>query len=263
MTDTGTTTGVFSSNAAGTTIVTSVTINAGSSSATFYFKDSNAGSPTITASATGLTSATTTFTVTLNTVSNSGFESPTGGWTTGGTGSAQIQSDDGINHSGSNAAELDSQIYNGGNVAYLKQTFTPTMSISSIPSTSGALSIWIYNNAYGNDASTTKGYYSFEIIITATDGSQLIYYWGDSPAVAPANSTSGTMIRVITMGTIESTFTPRQWIQFNTNLQQTWINAGLSPTATIASLTLQSNAVYQNGNPQYGQEIFVDDVVLQ
>ena len=61
---TGTTTGVFYSNSGGTTIITSVTINAGSNSASFYYKDTTAGSPTITASYTGLTSATTTFTIT-------------------------------------------------------------------------------------------------------------------------------------------------------------------------------------------------------
>jgi hypothetical protein len=264
LTATGTTTGVFCSNAAGTTVITSVTINAGSSSASFYYKDSNPGTPTITASANGLTSATTTFIIILNDVSNSGFESPTGGWSTSGTGYAAIQADDNINHSGNNAAEEDLQVtgsYGSGVVvAALKQTFSPAISISSIPNTSGALSIWIYNNGYGKDASTTKGYYSFEIILTASDGSQLIYYWGDSPATAP---TSNSTAKVINMGTIEGTFTVGQWVQFSVNLQQDWINSGLSSSATIASLTIQSNGIYQSNNPQYGQEIYIDDVVLQ
>ena len=44
--------------------ITSVTINEGSNSASFYYKDTTAGTPTITASYTGWTSAETSFTIT-------------------------------------------------------------------------------------------------------------------------------------------------------------------------------------------------------
>jgi hypothetical protein len=60
---TSTTTGAFWSNSAGTTKITSITIPSGSSSASFYYSDTAAGSPILTASSTGLTSATTTFTI--------------------------------------------------------------------------------------------------------------------------------------------------------------------------------------------------------
>jgi hypothetical protein len=55
--------GAFYSDAGCTTAITSVTIPGGSNSASFYYKDTKAGAPTITASATGLTSATQTETV--------------------------------------------------------------------------------------------------------------------------------------------------------------------------------------------------------
>jgi len=55
--------GRFYSNSGGTTLITSVTINSPSNSADFYYRDTSAGTPTLTASRTGLTSATTQFTI--------------------------------------------------------------------------------------------------------------------------------------------------------------------------------------------------------
>ncbi len=52
--------GAFSN---GTSTITSVTIPSGSSNASFYYTDSKAGTPTITAAATDLTSATQTVTI--------------------------------------------------------------------------------------------------------------------------------------------------------------------------------------------------------
>ena len=60
---TNTNTGLFKDNATGQTTITSVTIPAGSSTASFKYVDTLASSPTLTASATGLTSATQTETV--------------------------------------------------------------------------------------------------------------------------------------------------------------------------------------------------------
>jgi hypothetical protein len=56
--------GTFYSDSACTTAVTTVSVAASASSATFYFKDTKAGSPTLTASATGFTSATQIETIT-------------------------------------------------------------------------------------------------------------------------------------------------------------------------------------------------------
>lgn len=59
--------GRFYNNAQGTgTAITSVSIASGSSSASFYYKDSSSGTPTLTASSSGLTSATTQFTINSN-----------------------------------------------------------------------------------------------------------------------------------------------------------------------------------------------------
>jgi Divergent InlB B-repeat domain len=55
--------GAFYSNAAGTTRITYVTISGGSSTASFWYSDTISGTPVLTLSATGLTSATTTFTI--------------------------------------------------------------------------------------------------------------------------------------------------------------------------------------------------------
>ena len=56
--------GAFYSDSAGTTVITSITIASGSSSsASFYYKDTVAASPTLTGASSGLTSATTQFTI--------------------------------------------------------------------------------------------------------------------------------------------------------------------------------------------------------
>ena len=61
---TGSAGGAFYSNAGGTTVITTITIPAGaSSSAGFYYKDTVAASPTLTGAYSGLTSATTQFTI--------------------------------------------------------------------------------------------------------------------------------------------------------------------------------------------------------
>ena len=58
--------GHFYSDSGGVTVITSVTIaNGASESSSYYYKDTTAGSPTLTASATGFTPALTTFTIGL------------------------------------------------------------------------------------------------------------------------------------------------------------------------------------------------------
>ena len=55
--------GHFYSDSGGNTQITSVVISSGQSSGNCYYKDTTAGTPTLTASSTGLTSATTQFTI--------------------------------------------------------------------------------------------------------------------------------------------------------------------------------------------------------
>lgn len=105
----------LSSNTAGTAVfsktsggqaVTSVTIAAGSSSASFYYGDSKAGTPTITASASGLTSGTQSETITaaptLSVSAQSGGSSYTSGaWTKNGVSfdlSDTVQNPDSITY---------------------------------------------------------------------------------------------------------------------------------------------------------------------
>jgi hypothetical protein len=55
--------GTFYSDSGGSTQITSIAISSGQSSGSFYYKDTTTGTPTLTASSTGLTSATTQFTI--------------------------------------------------------------------------------------------------------------------------------------------------------------------------------------------------------
>ncbi len=55
--------GSFYSDSGGNTQITSIVISSGQSSGNFYYKDTTAGTPTLTVSSTGLTSATTQFTI--------------------------------------------------------------------------------------------------------------------------------------------------------------------------------------------------------
>jgi hypothetical protein len=70
----------FYSDALGTQEITQITIVDGSDSADFYYRDSSAGTPTLTASSAGLSSITTTFTISAGAASKlavSGFPNPT------------------------------------------------------------------------------------------------------------------------------------------------------------------------------------------
>jgi hypothetical protein len=259
------TTGAFYSNAQGTgTPITQITIARGSSSASFYYKDTAAGSSTITASSTGLASATTTFTVTQNILSDGGFDKSgsSSPWVEGGSGYA-------TNHETSDTApnnwgaygELETVPpgYTGTGSGSLTCTFSPAISIGSIPNVAGSLSMMIYNAGYNGGELTGTGYYSFQITITASDGTQLIYWWGSSPANAPTQTAT---VKVINWGTIQGTLTLGQWVQFSRNLRADWANAGLSTSTSLTSIILQCNG-YHTGNSQYGQEIFIDNVAIQ
>ncbi len=253
-------TGKFYNNAGGTgTPITSVSIASGSSSASFYYQDSAAGSSTITAAFTGLTSATTTFTITPNQVPDGGFDQ-TAPWTSSGSGYAQshVTGDSAPALSGA-YAEIDTTISGTGTAAAsLTNTFSSAIALSSIPNAAGSLSMYIYNNGNGG-VSSIAGYYSFQITLTASNGQQLVYWWGSSPATAP---TSTSTMKVINMGTIQGTFTAGQWIQFSRNLPADWTGQGLSSSASLTSIILQGNG-YLTGRTQYGQEIFIDNVQIQ
>jgi PKD repeat protein len=255
------TTGAFYNNGQGTgNPITQITIAQGATSANLFYKDTTAGSSTITASSTGLTSATTTLTITSNHVSDGGFDqsgsnSP---WHASGTGYA-------TNHETNDAApqilgpyaELETVPpgFSATGSGILTNTFSPAIAVNSIPNVDGSLSMWIYNNGYLHGT----GYYSFQVTLTASDGTQLIYWWGNNPATAPAQTNT---VKVINWGTIDSAFTLGQWIQFTRNLNVDWSNAGLSSSTSLTSIALQCNG-YHISSSQYGQELFVDNVAIQ
>jgi hypothetical protein len=255
------TTGSFYANSGGTGgAITQITIASGASSANFYYEDTAAGSSTITASYTGLTSATTTFTITLNQVPNGGFESA-GNWTTTVTeGYANVQDvDNSIPTYSGYFAELDTTVtVTGTGYASLVNAFGP-VAISSIPNTAGSLSIMVLNNGYVSLDGAADGYASIQISVTATDGTQLIYWWGNAPANAPTETAT---TKVINMGTLPGMFTVGQWVQFSRNLPADWASKGLSSSTSITSIIIRTDG-YVSGSNQYGQEIFIDDVQIQ
>ena len=254
-------TGAFYGSGGTGAAITSVTFASGSSSASFTYKDTAAGSPTITASSAGLTSATTTFTITLNQVPDGGFGS-TGSsdpWQTSGSGYSQsYNTNDNAPALSGPYAEIDTTISGTGTAsATLTNTFT-AIPLSSIPNSGSSLSISVYNNAKGG-VSSIAGYASFQIVITASNGQQLIYWWGNSPATAP---TSTSTVKVINMGTLPGMFTVGQWVQFSRNLASDWTGQGLSSSASLTSIALTSTGILQS-NQQYGQEIFLDNAQIQ
>jgi flagellin-like protein len=93
--------------------ITSVTISNGQSTATFFYKDSTTGTPTITASATSFASVQTTFSINL---CYSNFDGANWllGWTTGSQ-PPWYQSAVGEGVDATNAAKSDSTNYLGGN----------------------------------------------------------------------------------------------------------------------------------------------------
>lgn len=106
--------GKFYSNSACTTeITTYLTINNGVSTANFYYKDSNTGTPTITATATNFASVQTTFNVNML-YSNFDGSNWLSGWTPG-TQPPWYQSAVGEGVDGTQAAKSDSTNFLGGN----------------------------------------------------------------------------------------------------------------------------------------------------
>jgi flagellin-like protein len=257
-------TGAFYNNGQGTgSSIDHVTIAQGSTSASFFYKDTAAGSSTITASSTGLTSATTTFTITANQVPDGGFDqSNNSPWHSSGSGySTNHETSDTAPNNWGPYAELETVPpgYSETGFGALTNTFSPAIAISSIPNAAGSLSMMIYNTGYNNGELGGTGYYSFQIVLTASDGTQLIYWWGSNPATAPTQTST---VKVINWGTIQGTFTEGQWVQFTRNLRADWTNAGLSTSTALTSIILRADG-YRSGGNQYGLEIFIDNVAIQ
>ena len=258
---TSSSTGAFYGSGGTGAAITSVTIASGSSFASFTYKDTAAGSPTITASSTGLTSATTTFTITVNQVSDGGFgtQGSSDPWQSSGSGYAQsYDTDDNAPALSGAYAEIDTSVATGTISASLTETFSPALALTAIPNTAGSLSMYVYNNGNGG-VTSIAGYASFQITLTASNGQSLVYWWGSSPATAP---TSTSTMKVINMGTIQGTFTTGQWLQFSRNLVSDWTGQGLSSSTSLTSITLDGNGIL-SGHSQYGQEIFIDNVQIQ
>jgi hypothetical protein len=115
--------GTFLSGADGTTVITSVVISNGTSTATFYYKDSSVGSPTITATSGLLSPATQTETVGMIRVTSSknpsGFKDSvqfTAGVPSGATGSVTFLT---------NSAVFDIETISAGSATSVATTLLP------------------------------------------------------------------------------------------------------------------------------------------
>jgi hypothetical protein len=238
---TSTTTGTFWNSSAGSTKITSVTIASGSSSASFYYSDTAAGSPVLTASSTGLTSATTTFTVssdklvfiegatqTLATGQTStaieiAQETPTGGADYNILSTTTIQlttSSSGGEFLSSPGGSIISSV-TVGMISYESSTFyyvdsaagTPTLTASAGGFTPGTTTFTIYAPILSSFKITATSYTvavgtSFSITITAIDqkGNTMTSYTGTNTLYASIGSisltTTGTFANGVWTGSV-------------------------------------------------------------
>jgi len=241
---TATTTGTFWSNSGGTTKITSITIPSGSSSGSFYYSDTAAGTPTITASSTGLTSATTTFTIsadklvfyegasqTLYTGQTStaieiAQETPTGGddynilstttitiTTTSPTGEFSTTVGGTLTHSITVTVGILS--YTSGTFYYVDSAAgTPTLTASASGFMSGTTTFTIYTPKVSSFKITATNYNvavntPFTITITAIDqeGNTMTSYTGTNTLSASLGSISPTSTAAFTNGVWTGTVT--------------------------------------------------------
>ena len=191
-------TGVFR-NSADSSTITSVAIASGSSSGTFKYKDNTAGTFTITNSATGLTSATTSFTVNPATVSKLVFTAGGAQTLNAGTASSAItmQRQDSYNNpinsgaisvslsSGSSAGKFDTTTSGAG-------AFSPGITAITIPDGSSTTTFYYKDTASGSQT-LTASYGSLtpattSFTVNAGSATQLAI---TAPAAATAGTASG------------------------------------------------------------------------
>jgi hypothetical protein len=146
---------VFSDSASGTPL-TSVTIPAGQSAATFYVGDSNSGPLTVSASATGLTSAsqTETFQTVQLKITSSPVSGPASASATIGPIKAQLQTTDGTPVTSGATLTLSSS--SGGTIEFsLTSGGTPTSTIT-IPAGSSRASFYYGDTLAGRPTITVS-----------------------------------------------------------------------------------------------------------
>jgi hypothetical protein len=153
---TSSTGGKFYSDSGGNNQITSLTISSGQSSGNFYYKDTMTGTPTLTAASTGLTSATTQFTITSGSslsassplqISNNVISIPQANSSTNG----YLASSDWNTFSNKQNALGSSPIFNGltisGNAALSTLNITSGLTLDGNAGSSGQV---LTSNSSGN-----------------------------------------------------------------------------------------------------------------
>ena len=264
---TSTTTGTFWSNSGGTTKITSVTIAAGLSTASFYYSDTAAGSPVLTASSTGLTSATTTFTIsadklvfiegatqTLATGQTStaimiAQETPTGGsdYNIFSTTTIQLTTTSAGGEFVSTPGGSKITSVTVGALSYESSTFyyvdsvvgTPTLTASAGGFTPGTTMFTIYAPTLSSFKITATSYNvavgtSFSITITAIDqqGNTMTSYTGTNTLSASLGAISPTSTGAFTNGVWTGS------VSLNTAGSVTISTSGGGATGTSSTFTV-------------------------
>ena len=214
---TSTSAGATFAATSGGVAVTEVTIPGGSSTATFYYGDTKAGTPTITAAATGLTSATQQETITA----------------LAGT-------------------QLSVSAFSGPASSSATNAFTVTLEdlYGNAVTTANPISVNLSSNSTGTYefAATFKGAPGLSVTIPANASSVTAYY-GDTKAGTPAITAkaagllTGFQQETITAATTNDTMTIVQG-----NIQSTTV-------ATPFGTSLEVNVVDQYNNPVSGMSV--------
>jgi hypothetical protein len=157
--------GNFYSDSAGTQQITSIVISSGQSSGNCYYKDTTTGTPTLTASSTGLTSATTQFTIN----SSSGNLTVTGNLTVDGT------------------------IYNKGHYDILDTNGTTWINALLVENTSPTTDFHIAPNFSTQSGGTSKVYFGY-----ASNWGSYDWMNGVSTLMNLSSSAALTLISAIT-----------------------------------------------------------------
>ena len=193
------------------TAVTTVSIPSGSSSVNFYYQDTKAGSPTITAAASGLTSGTQIETINVGAVNKLAFT------TTALSASASATANMG-------PITVQEQDVNGN----------PTTTAETVTLTS--------NSGGTTKFAATSGGTAFTTISIAPGSSSATFYYGDTLAGSPTITAaatglaSGTQIETVNVGGVNKLV-----------ITSTALSAKVSSTANLGPITVQEQDA--NGNP--------------
>ncbi len=197
------TTGTFYSDAGGTTAITQVTIAAGSSATSFYYEDTATGTPTLTVSYSGLTSATSQFTITAAAGPVSKLVYTVGAGQTVNAGSV------------SSVVTVQRQDANG------------------VPVTSGSLVVNLGTNSTGAFYSDAGG---TTVITTATitTGSTASFYYKDTVVGKPIlTASSGSLTSATTQFTIALVTGPATKLAYTAGTTQTLAAGSVSAIVTV------------------------------